>query len=353
MKVRLTSVGWLVLGEAALLLSSRWWPARAIPEPATMALGVALVAVVAVAWWLAPRQALAGEAHWLVAPRVPVGEEVTVGATLTVHGSLPPCSLFAQNPMTRKREEVVRLRALSAGSVRPTWTVRFSKRGVFHLPPLRLRCTQPFGVISVDRAVGSGCEVVVLPAMGQMRRALRERLDSWSAELQPTTDAGADELDHLRPYRQGDQRRAIHWRASARHGELLVSERMDPGCRRLAIVLDTSGRGPNGVLEGRRFEKLVAATATLAEACCKRGWQVTVHGGFAPGGISGDISHLLEGLAMASCDGAQLLDLIPAQPAVAVLTARPGDVPAMTRRPLILSLADIDDLFRLPARLRA
>ena len=62
---------------------------------------------------------------------------------------------------------------------------------------------------------------------------------------------------------------------------------------------------------------------------------------------------LLEGLAMASCDGAQLLDLIPAQPAVAILTARPADVPVLVRRPLVLGLADIDDLFRLPARLRA
>lgn len=352
MRTRITPVGWLVLGEAALLLSSRWWPARAIPEPTTMALGLALVAVVVVAWWLAPRQALNAEAEWLIAPRLPVGEEVTVGALLTAHGNLPPCSIDAYNPANRRREEAVRLRSVAGGCVRPTWTVRFPKRGVYQLPPLRLRCCQPFGVIAIDRPLGAGREVVVLPALGQLRRALRERLDSWSAELQPTTDAGSDELDQLRAYRQGDPRRAIHWRASARHGELLVAERLDPGCRRLAIVLDTSGRGPSGVLEGRRFEKLVAATATLADACVRRGWEVTVHGGFAPAGISGDSDRLLEGLALATCDGALLADLIPPQPAVAVITARPGDVPLLTHRPLILALSEIDDLFRLPARLR-
>ncbi len=352
MRTRITPVGWLVLAEAGLLLSSRWWPARAIPEPTTMALGFGLGAVVLVAWWLAPRQTLAAEAEWLVAACVPVGEEVTVGATLTVHGNLPPCTIEAMNPAHRRRREVVRLRSLSAGRVRPTWTVRFPKRGVVQLPPLRLCCSQPFGVISVERTVGLGREVVVLPAMGQLRRALRERLDSWSAELQPTTDSGSDEIDHLRDYRVGDPRRAIHWRASARHGELLVSERLDPGCRRLAIVLDTSGRSPEGVLEGRRFEKLVAATATLADACVRRGWQVTVHGGFAPAGISGDTGRLLEGLAMASCDGADLADVIPPQPAVVVLTARPGDVPLLRHRPLILGFGELDDLFRLPARLR-
>ena len=285
MRTCITPVGWLVLAEAGLLLSSRWWPARAIPEPTTMALGFGLGAVVLVAWWLAPRQTLAAEAEWLVAACVPVGEEVTVGATLTVHGNLPPCTIEAMNPAHRRRREVVRLRALSPGRVRPTWTVRFPKRGVVQLPPLRLCCSQPFGVISVERTVGLGREVVVLPAMGQ-------------------------------------------------------------------IVLDTSGRAPEGVLEGRRFEKLVAATATLADACVRRGWQVTVHGGFAPGGISGDTGRLLEGLAMASCDGANLADVIPLQPAVVVLTARPGDVPLLRHRPLILGLSELDDLFRLPARLR-
>ena len=353
MRTAITPVGWLVLGEAVLLLTSRWWSVRAIPEPATMALGVGLLAVVVVSWWMAPRRALAGGAEWLVAPRVPLGEEITVGALLTIHGHLPPCTISAFNPLSRRREDVLRLRALTTGSVRPTWTARFTRRGLCRLPPLHLRCTQPFGIIAVERPLGAGCEVVVLPVVGQLRRPLRERLESWSAEMRPTTDIGADELDHVRPYRIGDQRRAIHWRASAHHGEWLVSERLDPGCRRLAIVLDTSGRGVNGALDGRRFEKLVAATATLVEACLQRGWQVTVHGGFAPQGLSGDSARLMEGLALATCDGAQLLDLIPAQPAVAVLTARPGDVPALLRRPLVLGLAEIDELFRLPARFRA
>lgn len=351
-RTALTPVGWLVLGEAAVLLSSRWWPARSIPEPTTVALGMALVAVIAVAWRMAPRRALAAEAVWQVAPRVPAGEEVTVGALLTVRGSLPPCAIESHDPAAPRRPHEVRLRALGTGTVRPTWTVRFPRRGVVRLPPLILRCAQPFGVVAVHRELGPGCEVVVLPSLGQLRRALRERLDTWFAELTPVTDAGSDEIDRLRDYRVGDPMRAVHWRASARHGHLLVAERQDPACRRLAIVLDTSGRGPNGALENRRFEKLVAATASLVAACIQRGWQVTVHGGFAPTGIAGDLPHLLEALALAGMDGAALADCVPAQPAVAVLTARPGDVPRLERPPLVLPLDGIDDLIRLPARLR-
>ena len=351
----LTPLGWLVLAEAVVLISSRWWPASAIPEPATIALGLALLVVVALSWRLAPLRVVAADARWVVAARVPMGDEVTVGAEIRAGDGdgLPPCTISAWNPTTRKREEAVRLRATVEGPARPTWTVRFPRRGVIALPPLLLRSSQPFGVIAVERALGPGCEVVVLPVVGQLRKSLRERLDSWSDELVPTTDAGSDEFDHLRDYRRGDPLRAIHWRASARHRDLLVAERQDPACRRLAIVLDTSGRSAGGgVLEGRRFEKLVAAAATLIDGCLRRGWQVSVHGGFSPAGLKGDLPRLLEGLALATMDGTPLVDCIPAQPAVAVFTATPTDVPALTIRPLVLGIDDLDTLFRLPARLR-
>lgn len=348
----LTPLGWLVLAEAVLLISSRWWPANAIPEPATIALGLALLAVVALSWRLAPLRVVTADARWVIAPRVPSGEEVTVGAEIRAGDGLPPCTISAWNPTTRKKEEAVRLRATVEGPARPTWTVRFPRRGVITLPALWLRSSQPFGVVAVERALGTSCEVVVLPVVGQLRKALRERLDSWFDELIPTTDAGTDEFDHLRDYRRGDPLRSIHWRASARHRDLLVTERQDPACRRLAIVLDTSGKTAGGVLEGRRFEKLVAATATLAEGCLRRGWQVSIHGGFSPAGLTGELPRLLEGLALATMDGTGVADCIPAQPAVAVFTANPTAVPALAVRPLILSFDDLDTLFRLPARLR-
>ena len=352
MRVRLTPIGWLVLGEAAVLLSSRFWPARSIPEPTTVALGVAMLAAVAVAWWLAPRQLRGVEAQWQISPRVPAGEEVSLGALLSARRGLPPCAIDAFDPVSRKIVQAVRLRALGVGTVRPAWSARFPRRGVLHLPPLRVRTAQPFGVVEVEVEVGVGCEVVVLPLVGQLRRALRDRLDAWLSELTPTTDAGSDEIDRLRDYRPGDPLRSVHWRASARHATLLVAERRDPACRRLAIALDTSTVGPTAI-DGRRFEKLVVATASLAAACLQRGWQVTVHGGFAPNGISGDLPHLLEALALAGQDGKPLADCIPAQAAVAVLTSRPGDVPRGERPPLVLPLADLDDLFRLPAWVRA
>ena len=351
-RVRLTPLGWLVLGEAAVLISSRWWPAQSLPEPVTVTLGIALAAGVLCARLIAPRAVSAVTGRWLVEARVPAGEEVSVGAQLAALRGLPPAQILAWNPTSRRNESAVRLRALAAGSSRVAWTVRFPRRGVFQLPPLVLYSNQPFGVVAVERQLGTGCEVVVLPTLGTLRKALRERLDTWFADLSTTVEAGADELDHLRGYRPGDPLRTIHWRATARHGALLVTERQDPSCRRVALVLDTSGRGVTGQLDARLFDKLVTAVATVAEAALKRGWQVTVHGGFAPGGVSGELPRLLEALALAAADGASLLDLLPPQPAVVVFTARPGDVPAGDRPPLVIPLDDLDRLIRLPLRMR-
>jgi uncharacterized protein (DUF58 family) len=55
----------------------------------------------------------------------------------------------------------------------------------------------------------------------------------------PATRAGSGtELFGVREYRQGDPLRRIHWRSSARHGELIVREYEPPGIRSLGIFCD-------------------------------------------------------------------------------------------------------------------
>src|SRR3989442_6729078 len=53
----------------------------------------------------------------------------------------------------------------------------------------------------------------------------------------PRAGAGT-EVFGVREYRPGDLLRRIHWRSSARHGELIVREYEPPGVRTLAIICD-------------------------------------------------------------------------------------------------------------------
>lgn len=66
------------------------------------------------------------------------------------------------------------------------------------------------------------------------RRTARELEASVAA---PRAGSGS-ELFGVREYRAGDSLRRIHWRSSARHGELVVREYEPPGVQTLAVVLD-------------------------------------------------------------------------------------------------------------------
>jgi uncharacterized protein (DUF58 family) len=243
---------------------------------------------------------------------------------------------------------VVRLRGLGAAVLRPAWTVRFPRRGLARLPPLIARGEQPFGALSAARAVSPPTEVLVLPALGTVRRALHARLRSWlDLHASTITDAGDDELAYLRPYRPGDAPHGIHWRASARHGALLVAERHAIGCKRLALVVDTSGGDP------RRLERLICAAATLVDDLSGQGWSLTLHGAFAPRGVNGDRDRLLEALALAPGDQRPVADFGPlGSPALVLCLGAAPALAGVRPRPLVLTLGELDNLVRIPRRLR-
>lgn len=88
----------------------------------------------------------------------------------------------------------------------------------------------------------------------------------------------------------------------------------------------------------------------------RRGWDITIHGRFAPSGISGDRGRLLETLALLVPEPATipLGECLPPGQACVVLTSRPlaTDPATSGPRPLVLSLEDCETLVRLPRRAR-
>ncbi len=350
--LRVEGLGWMMLYVAAVLIGlrviqpSQLLPIR-LPHPLLM-LALALLATLAVAAWRSPRRLKTVSGEWVTPGPIHAGEEATVGAALATSGGAPPFTLEAFNPTTKRFSPVVRLKGMGAGSLKPSWTVRFPKRGLVRLPPLIARCDQPFGVLSATRAIGEAGEVLVLPAIGSSKKGLHARLRSW-LELHSTTtaDAGEDELAQLRDYRPGDAPHSIHWRASARARTLLVAERHALGCRRLALVVDTATD-----VDGARFERLLCAAATLVHELGSQGWSLTLHGAFAPSGVHGDRERLLEALALAGPDQRPVADFLP--PGVPALVLCLGTPPELfgTPRPLAMSLAELDQLVHIPSRVR-
>jgi uncharacterized protein (DUF58 family) len=145
------------------------------------------------------------------------------------------------------------------------------QRGILRIPRGLLARSDPFGLFRGFRVpvaeVGAGgvgadeaATVLVLPR----RYALPEPALPGVAKFQPDGVALAagvgqcEEFAALRDYRRGDPRKLIHWRSSARTGELVVKEYHDEMIVRhcLAIDADTADAGI--------FEDAVAVAASFA-----------------------------------------------------------------------------------------
>ncbi len=345
-RARFTLLGWLVLAEAALLAATLFIPSVQ-PRPLGAALGLGLLVALALAVWRTPRSLAGVRGVWVLPTSPHAGEEVTVGASLIAEHGAPPLALEAWQPLVRRHEVMARLTGLDGLPTRPSWTTRFPRRGLNRLPPLTVRTVQPFGLVSAGIQVGPATELLVLPALGRIRKELRTRLNRWLEAQAITNDIGDDELARLRDYRPGDHPHRIHWKASARHRTLLVAERHAPGCRRLALVVDTSTGA-----DARKLERLICVAATLVDHFTGEGWVLSLHGHFAPLGTEGSRQRLLETLALAGAANGELLDTIPPHRTAVVLALTPPDVAGLMPKPLVLSLAECEQLVWLPRRVR-
>ncbi|WP_129336850.1 DUF58 domain-containing protein [Cellulomonas endophytica] len=118
-----------------------------------------------------------------------------------------------------------------------TSTVHPVRRGVWELGPLTVTRTDVFGVVRVRRAVGGVTAVRVWPRTVPLA-APRDTLPAEPERaalgaLSPAADDAA-----LRDYREGDDLRRVHWRTSARLGELVVRTDERSGTRPATVLLD-------------------------------------------------------------------------------------------------------------------
>jgi|CXWL01.1.fsa_nt_gi uncharacterized protein (DUF58 family) len=136
---------------------------------------------------------------------------------------------------------------------------------------------------------------------------------------EPARRAGwGHELHALRTFRPGDDPRSIHWKQTARTGQLIAMEREIEESRRLTIVFDNAVvRGPAGATldeaAQERFERLVSEAATAAVDHLERGFEVelvTRDGVVAAGGGPTQRRALLEELAVVAPVPAVVGDLM-------------------------------------------
>ncbi|HSK77974.1 MAG TPA: DUF58 domain-containing protein [Thermoanaerobaculia bacterium] len=146
-------------------------------------------------------------------------------------------------------------------------------RGQHSFPWAHVSSLFPFGFFRKGVRYRVDFEVLVFPELFPAASARPRESDQFGEDTSRRAGGGHD-LHALRVFRRGDDPRSIHWKQTARTGELIFTERASERNRRLSIVFD------NGVGELKddtaksRFERLVSEAATAAVDHLARGYEV-------------------------------------------------------------------------------
>jgi uncharacterized protein (DUF58 family) len=300
--------GWGVAGAGVLLLAAGFVFGYA--ELAILG-AIALTAIVVALGYAALRPELA-VGRSVDPDRVSRGEASTVTLLIRNTGKFGAATLVAHDRCgwgTQSQATVavplLRLRRGKQTSV--SYAVPTSRRGVVHVGPLQITRRDPLGLISFTRGHGDTSQIWVYPKAHLVQgvpagitRSLDGRLDR--------VPHGAITFDTLREYVIGDELRHVHWRTSARVGELMVREHVDTSLPRIVVLLDDRiGSWPAFTgMTCEEFESACEAAASAVTAAVREDLPVTLHlvsGSAASSGrVRGTARGLLDILAEATLD---------------------------------------------------
>jgi uncharacterized protein (DUF58 family) len=196
-----------------------------------------------------------------------VGDTLRLTYTLRNAGRIPKPWLEVNNPTNLPGGLAGRALSLHSRGER-SWVVKtpLARRGHFRIEPLQIRTGDPFGLFEASAAVGQGLTLVVYPRV--------ERLPMWrlpAANIEGSHSAPERTLQTtplattVRPYAPGDSFNRIHWKSTARHGEIQVKEFDLEQTSDVWIFLDLERRIQAGKGDESTVEVAVRAAASIAD----------------------------------------------------------------------------------------
>lgn len=242
--------------------------------------------------------------------RVPAGSEARVHLRMDNISRLPTGLLMLQDRVPYvlgPRPRFVLDRVEPGGRREVSYRVRSDLRGHYPLGPLQLRLSDPFGMCELTRSFSTYDTLVVIPHTEPLPPVRLAGETSGYGEGRQRSLALAGEDDVIpRGYRHGDDLRRVHWRSTARYGELMVRREEQPQRARCTVLLDTRLTAYRGTGPDSAFEWAVSGAASALVHMLERGFAVrllTDTGDAVPGEGEGGFA----GSSQATADAAGLL----------------------------------------------
>ncbi len=235
--------------------------------------------------------------------RVPAGHTTHVIVRLENISRLPTGLLLAEDAIpyalgTRPRYV---LDGVERGGVRELrYPLRSDLRGKFTIGPLEVRIADSFGLVELGRSFATTSTLVVTPKVVPLARTAIGATWVGEGEGRTRAAAAAGEDDVVpRAYRDGDELRRVHWRSTARYGELMVRREEQRWRNRALLLLDTRRIAHAGSGVTSSFEYAVGAAASIGVHLARGGMDgqlITDAGAVAAAGMFEDV--LLDSLAV-------------------------------------------------------
>ncbi|MGY6651630.1 DUF58 domain-containing protein [Amycolatopsis sp. TRM77291] len=223
---------------------------------------------------------LAGIALAIRRPRVEVRRDVFPDRV--ERGRPAMARLLVGNPGTRRQagftarehgehgaELAVTVRPLPpGGEATYHYELPTRRRGRFTVGPLILERADPLGLVRRHLPAGDTATLWVYPKLHPVR-ALATGHPRHHHDGPATDDSlhGSADLRDVREYVVGDEVRHLHWKATARTGQLMVRDYVDPDHPRFTLLLDTRAK----VLSENEFEEAAELAASLVNAAATAG----------------------------------------------------------------------------------
>ncbi|AVT36049.1 DUF58 domain-containing protein [Plantactinospora sp. BB1] len=209
--------------------------------------------------------------------RVGRGEPATMTLTVRNSARLRSANLIAEDRCGNRAVPVPLLRLRPGRDTTVSYPVPTTRRGVIAVGPLRVTGRDALGLITVARSHGETAQVWVHPRIHPLAAVPAGIARSMDGRIDKVPQ-GSITFDSLREYVVGDELRRVHWRSSAKVGELMVKEQLDTSLPRIVVLLDNrAGAHPervDGIAE--TFESACEAAASVVVAARREDLPVTL-----------------------------------------------------------------------------
>ncbi|MDG1898118.1 MAG: DUF58 domain-containing protein [Fuerstiella sp.] len=207
-----------------------------------------------------PRRAMVGE-FVVVEIEVANGKRVMASHLLEVRDRVSGGNLSG---VSRDEEGTVTyLRVPAHDSRTGRYQLRFSVRGQYQLGPMRVSSRFPLGIGERGHVDSQTAELIVHPKVGTLLPDWQRRqkeLSEASNRVQCRMGLFDDEFHRIREFRSGDNYRSIHWKSTAKRGQLMIREYQQNRHADSFVVLDLP---KSGTWDDEAVEMAICLAATV------------------------------------------------------------------------------------------